>query len=69
MKLSREFYTDFYGCTYSILHEGSGRSRLAVRVPQGDLIHARSYKTYRGAKIALGKYSDGTARLTGREEK
>ena len=64
----KEFYEDFYGCTASILRHPSGKSLLTVRVPQGDLIHSKTYPTYRGARIALGKMSEGTARQTGRKE-
>lgn len=64
----KEFYEDFYGCTASILRHQSGKSLLKIRVPQGDLIHSKTYSTYRGAKIALGIYSDGTATLKSKKE-
>lgn len=50
-----EFYRDFSGCTASIRKSGD-RFRLRIRTPSGGLlIHSKSYDTYRGAKIALGK--------------
>lgn len=55
MKTKREFYKDLTGCTASIT-----KSRtlywLKVYTPSGCmLIHFKSYTSYRGAKIALGK--------------
>ena len=64
----KEFYEDFYGCTASILRRTSGECLLTIRIPQGDIIHSKTYRTYRGAKIALGIYSDGTATLKTRKE-
>jgi hypothetical protein len=58
--MTKEFYCDPCGCTASILRHPDGRSLLSVRSPQGVLIHGKTYTTYRGARIALGKISDGT---------
>ena len=63
-----ERYTDFYGCTYSILHQPDNSFRMAARTPHGNLFHMKTYQSVRGVRIALGKLSEGTARLTERKE-
>lgn len=68
MKRYKETFEDFYGCTYSILHQPDGTYRMAARTYHGELFHMKTYTTYRGAKIALGRISDSTATLTGRKE-
>ena len=64
----KELYEDFYGCTYCLLINTDGRTNMSVRLPRGDLYKTKTYLTYRGARIALGKISEGTAHLTGRKE-
>lgn len=54
-----ELYKDFYGGRACIRTAKSGEARLTIRTPSGKLIHAKDYKTYRGAKIAMGRMSDG----------
>lgn len=66
MKCIKEFYRDVYGCTASILRHPSGKSLLSIRISQGDLIHSKTYATYRAAKIAMGHLSDGWT-MTGKE--
>lgn len=66
--LKKEYFRDSYGCTASILRHHDGRSLLTVRIPQGDLVHSKTYSTYRGARIALGKLTEGTARPTEKKE-
>ena len=63
-----ERYEDFYGCTYSILHQPDGTYRMAARTPQGNLFHMKTYSSERGVRIALGRISEGTARRTERRE-
>ena len=64
----KEYYRSPYGCTASInVAKVSGRARLCVRVPQGDIVHSKTYDTYRGAKTAMGKYFEGMYELTGKE--
>lgn len=64
----KEFYCDPYNCTASILcHPNGRRFLLSVRSPHGVLIHGKTYTTYRGARIALGKISEGT--MTKKEER
>ena len=53
-----EYYRDFYGCTASIREKRNGTFRLIMSTPQGKLIQAKDYNTYRGAKIAMGRSSD-----------
>ena len=66
--MKKEFYREPCGCTASILRSPDGRCLLSVRIPQGDLIHSKTYRTYRGAKIALGRMSDGMMELTKKED-
>lgn len=53
-----EFYRDFYGCTASVKHGKEG-ALLTVRTPSGRLVKKQSYRTRKGAMIALGRVSDG----------
>lgn len=70
MRIIREFYRDPYGCTASITHDtATGKCLLTVRIPHGDLIHSKTYDTHKGARIALGKMSEGMMEQTGREER
>lgn len=68
MKRYLERFTDFYGCTYSILQQPDGSYRMAARTPQGNLFHMKTYATDRGIRIALGKLTEGTARQTEKRE-
>lgn len=54
----KRFFHDFYGCTASIRTHYDGTADLVIRSGHGVLILRRSYPTERGARIALGKYSD-----------
>lgn len=54
-----KIYHDFYGNHATIRVAKSGAARLTVRRGTGGLIHAKDYKTERGAKIAMGRMSDG----------
>ena len=61
-------YKDFYGCTYVIRPNAGGSYDMIGRIPQGDVFHCKNYSSFRGARIAMWKISDGTARPTNREE-
>lgn len=62
-KVVREFYTDFYGCRYRITHDTrTDLCLLDAWTGRGDKILSSRYNSYRGARIALGKYTEGTAR-------
>lgn len=63
----KEYFEDFYGFTYSLLHKRNGNVLLTARFPHGGLYLSKVYSTERGSRIALGKISEGTARLTGKE--
>lgn len=52
-------YKDFYGCTASITVARDGRAKLVMRTAGGKLIARGEYKTERGARIAMGRSSDG----------
>lgn len=68
MKRFKETFEDFYGCTYSILQQPDGSYRMAARTPQGNLFHMKTYSSERGVRIALGRLTEGTARLTEKKE-
>ena len=56
----RAFYVDFYGCHADLCQmHGRDETRLTIRDPYGHVIHRKSYRTWRGAKIAMGKLGDG----------
>lgn len=63
-----EYFEDFYGCTYSIRPQDDGTYRMVARAVHGNLFYAKTYTTRRGAMIALGKLTEGTARPTGKKE-
>ena len=54
----RAFYKDFYGCTADLCQYRSGVTRLTIRNQYGNVVLRKEYKTWRGAKIAMGKYGD-----------
>lgn len=54
----RAFYRDFYGCHADLCEYSTGTTRLTIRSPYGQVILRKEYKTWRGAKIAMGKYGD-----------
>lgn len=68
MKGIKYFYRDFYGDTASIFLRPDGSCLLTMRLSNGDLYCQRTYSTWRGARIALGKMSEGTARPTTTQE-
>ena len=58
-----EFYHDTYGCTASIHPCRNGQYRLRVSNPYGDRFILKYYSSYRSAKIAMGRYSEGMMKL------
>lgn len=58
-----EYFRDFYGCTASITHCRNGTFRLRISNPHGQRFILKYYPTYRGAKIAMGRISEGTMQL------
>ena len=59
----KKFYRDFYGGSASIARTQAGLYRLRVRGASGALEINRTYNTFRGARIAMGRYSDGWSEL------
>lgn len=57
MTMTVMYFEDFYGSTASIKKWGS-RWILRARLSNGEIYHKKSYSSYRGAKIALGKIGD-----------
>lgn len=53
----KKFYRDFYGNTASITVRRDGSAKLTVCA--GGKRDSKVYKTERGARIAMGKQSDG----------
>lgn len=54
-----EYFRDPYGCTASIRQTSTDRWQLRLCVPSGSCFYSKAYATYRGARIALGKRSEG----------
>lgn len=54
----RKIYRDFYGCTASVMVHRDNTATLTICTGQGNRILRRTYDTVRGAKIAMGQYSD-----------
>ena len=55
----RAFYTDFYGCHADLCQYLNGTTtRLTIRDPYGHVIHRKEYRSWRGARIAMGKMGD-----------
>jgi len=53
-----EEYTDFYGCKAVIVISIDGKANLLIRTSKGAMVHAKTYSSYRGAKIAMGMAGD-----------
>lgn len=69
MRQTIEYYRDPYGCTASIRNiPMTGTYLLRVCTAQGDLFHIKGYDTRHGARVALGRMSDGMMKLTKKEE-
>lgn len=54
----RKVFRDCYGGTASIKKWGE-RYILTARTSYGNVYHKKTYASYRGAKIALGKLTEG----------
>ena len=55
----KERYTDVYGCVGIITRTSAGRAKLAIYTCYGDTVVNKWYDSYRGAKIAMGRYGEG----------
>lgn len=51
-------FHDAYGCYATIIRRRDQTYRLFIRMRDGSLLHEKSYATYRGARIAMSKWSD-----------
>ena len=54
----KRFYRDCYGCTASIMIHRDATTTLTICTSQGNQVLRRTYDTERGARIAMGQYSD-----------
>lgn len=54
----KKYYRDFYGSSASIQMMRDGSAKLRIRCGS-KLIVNKTYNTERGAKVAMGKSSDG----------
>ena len=55
----RAYYVDFYGCHADLCqYLNRETTRLTIRSRDGAIIHRKEYRTWRGAKIAMGKLGD-----------
>lgn len=58
------FYRDFYGCFATVTERRDGTAHLVMKLGNnGKIFHSKTYKSVRGAKIAMGRMSDGWRQL------
>ena len=55
----KKYFRDFYGGSASIQIHHDGTATLRVSDGYGDRMVKKTYSSERGARIAMGKYSDG----------
>ena len=55
--MAARYFKDFYGCTASIKERSDGR--FTLRVASGASKTNKVYETYRGARSAMSRMSDG----------
>lgn len=53
--MTRYVYRDLIGCEACISERRGGAFRLVAYTPYGTVFHDKTYETFRGARIALGK--------------
>jgi len=53
-----EIWKDFYGCIAYLKATKIGTYVLKMYTPTGNKFYEKEYNTRRGARIAMGKYSD-----------
>lgn len=64
-----EYYRDPYGCTAVLRRLSNGTFYLTVTNPYGiHLCKRRPFLSHKGARIALGKMSDGMMQLVKKED-
>ena len=52
-------FKDFYGCVAILKPRGDG-VHLTIKTAGGKTVLSKTYPTERGARVAMGKCSDGT---------
>ena len=55
----KRYFKDFYGSSASITATRDGSFRLIIRLDNGKLFHRKTYATERGARVAMGRMSEG----------
>lgn len=60
---NKRYFKDFYGCSACISRKRNGKYNLKVSAPI-KRIWDKDYATYSGARIAMGKLSDGWWEVT-----
>lgn len=53
-----ERFRDFYGCSATIIRKRNQTYSLTIRMGTGERLFQKTYSTYKGARIAMGKWSD-----------
>ena len=66
--MTRYIFRDFYGCEAQVTEYDDGTARAIVYSNRGIIFHDKFYSSFRGARIAIGKMSDGTAKLIRKKE-
>jgi len=56
--ISLRRYRDFYGCYATLSEYRDGSARLVIYEPRGKVFHDKCYRSFRGARIAMGKLGD-----------
>lgn len=64
----KRLFHDVYGCGASLTVHRDRTATLIIRTQRGALILRRTYGSERGARIAMGMYSDSWTELTGRRQ-
>lgn len=55
----KKMYRDCYGGIIAIKKLRNGKFYLSARTCYGDIYHKGEYETFKGAKIALGRITEG----------
>ena len=66
--MMRWIFHDLYGCEAYVTEKRNGSVRVVIYRRDGVVFHDKVYKSFRGARIALGRLSDGTMELIRKKE-
>ena len=58
MKMRKLFFRDWYGSTASVRFHRDDTVTLVIRTCRGGQVLRKTYASARGARIAMGQYSD-----------